>query len=417
MKGVGGDGPGVYGSSTDNHGVKGAGGRENAGVLGECTLGPGVLGRSDQAYGVEAHGATGLYARGTERAALLDGDVIVTGTVSDSVNVVRIDHPSEPEDRFLVHAAVESAELKNVYDGTAVLDEEGRATVELPEWFESLNESFRYQLTAVGAPAPELHVSRPLTGHAFAIAGGGPGLEVCWQVTGVRCDDWARAHPLTADEEKAPEEKGFFVHPELVGRPPDQALSARRRARTAPPVTGPRGRTAGTGRSSAEKRTRKDDPGHDPPDRPWGGGAVALAAVPGVEHQLDPGRAVDEVLTGQRDVADGGAVGKEDEEVVAVVVRGPDVFDQGRMAGVPRAGTTGFLRPPAPPGPASLPGAGGRQDEGGLVVVDAVVAGEVPHGPGEGLDDVVGAGPVGRRPGPRRGGPRRTVRRRRRGPR
>ncbi|MFC9730705.1 hypothetical protein ACFWGM_26380 [Streptomyces roseolus] len=224
VRGAGGDGPGVFGTRTDSHGVRGKGGRENAGVLGECTLGPGVKGGSDQSYGVEAHGATGLYAKGTERAALLDGDVVITGTVSDSVNIIRIDHPTEPENRFLVHAAVESPELKDVYDG--------RATVELPEWFESLNESFRYQLTAIGAPAPELHVSRPLADHTFAIAGGGPGLEACWQVTGVRCDHWARAHPLPPpEEEKPPAQKGRFLHPELLGHPADRSLSPYDRAR------------------------------------------------------------------------------------------------------------------------------------------------------------------------------------------
>ncbi|MGW6551583.1 hypothetical protein ACWGBV_15165, partial [Streptomyces sp. NPDC055051] len=110
-----------------------------------------------------------------------------------------------------------------------------RAVVELPDWFESLNESFRYQLTAVGAPAPELHVSRPLADHTFAIAGGGPGLEVCWQVTGVRCDHWARAHPLTPEEGKPPAQKGRFLHPELLGRPPDRSLSTHGPARLSAP--------------------------------------------------------------------------------------------------------------------------------------------------------------------------------------
>ena len=155
--------------------------------------------------------------------------------VFDGASLMRIDHPTLPEDRFLVHAAVESSELKNVYDGSAVLDEHGRATIELPEWFESLNESFRYQLTAVGAPAPDLHVSRPLADHSFDIAGGAAGLDVCWQITGVRCDDWARAHPLVADPSKSAEEKGLLVHPDLVGRPVDLSLSALV-ARAAAPV-------------------------------------------------------------------------------------------------------------------------------------------------------------------------------------
>lgn len=226
VQGTGGAGPGLSGSSTGNAGVFGKGGGTNPGVEGTCTFGSGVSGTSAQGYGVEADGATGLYATGASRAAYLDGDVVITGTVFEGANRMRIDHPIQPEDRYLVHAAVVSSELKNVYDGTAVLDEDGFATVELPDWFESLNESFRYQLTAVGAPAPDLHVSRPLTDHTFTIAGGGAGLEVCWQITGVRCDDWARANPLTTDEIKPEEEKGFFVHPELIGRPADRSLPA-----------------------------------------------------------------------------------------------------------------------------------------------------------------------------------------------
>ncbi|MGW4856463.1 hypothetical protein ACWEPZ_35145, partial [Streptomyces sp. NPDC004288] len=247
VQGSGGTGPGVSGTSTQGAGVSGAsdlgvgvtgkGGGANAGVAGTGGDGPGVLAtstkgagldaRSTRGAGVTATGATGLIASGSTRAAYLDGDVVVTGTLSDSGSRTRIDHPLTPDSHYLVHAAVQSPELKNVYDGTVTLDARGRATVELPEWFESVNESFRYQLTAVGGPAPDLHVSRPLTEHTFAIAGGAAGLHVCWQVTGVRCDGWARTAPLAVEEEKPAEERGLFVHPEAVGRPPEFSLSAR----------------------------------------------------------------------------------------------------------------------------------------------------------------------------------------------
>ncbi len=74
--------------------------------------------------------------------------------------------------------------MMNVYNGNAVLDERGEAWVELPEWFEALNRDFRYQLTAIGAPGPSLHVGAKIEGNRFQIGGGGPGLEVSWQVTG-----------------------------------------------------------------------------------------------------------------------------------------------------------------------------------------------------------------------------------------
>jgi hypothetical protein len=36
-----------------------------------------------------------------------------------------------------------------------VLDSNGEGIVELPYWFETLNTSFRYQLTAIGSPSAE----------------------------------------------------------------------------------------------------------------------------------------------------------------------------------------------------------------------------------------------------------------------
>jgi hypothetical protein len=51
-----------------------------------------------------------------------------------------------------------------------------------------LNGDFRYQLTAIGAPAPRLYVAREVTQNRFKIAGGRPGGKVSWQVTGIRHD-------------------------------------------------------------------------------------------------------------------------------------------------------------------------------------------------------------------------------------
>ena len=55
----------------------------------------------------------------------------------------------------------------------------GKADVELPKWFEALNRDFRYQLTAIGDPAPNLHISREMIGNRFEIAGGAPGISAC----------------------------------------------------------------------------------------------------------------------------------------------------------------------------------------------------------------------------------------------
>jgi hypothetical protein len=125
----------------------------------------------------------------------------------------KIDHPLDPANTYLNHSFVESDARKNVYDGTVVLDGDGAATVVLPPWFEDLNRDVRYQLTAVSAPARELHIADELADGRFRIAGGRPGLKVCWQVTGVRQDLWAQAVPLVVEEAKPADLCGAYLLP------------------------------------------------------------------------------------------------------------------------------------------------------------------------------------------------------------
>lgn len=157
-------------------------------------------------------------------AARFNGDVDIIGTVTKSNHFFKIDHPMDPGGRYLSHSTVESDEMKNIYDGEVELDERGEAEITLPDWFEALNERFRYQLTPLGRPAPDLHVSRKLSGNRFSVSGGAPGSEVCWQVTGIRHDPYALAHPLIVETEKEGEEHGRYRHPEPHGAPPDQGI-------------------------------------------------------------------------------------------------------------------------------------------------------------------------------------------------
>jgi hypothetical protein len=110
----------------------------------------------------------------------------------------------------------------NVYNGNVVLGEDGAAWVELPAWFEALNRDFRYQLTPIGAPAPNLFVAEEIAGNRLRIAGGGPGMKVSWQVTGIRQDPWANAHRIVVEEEKPAEERGTYLHPAEWGQPADR---------------------------------------------------------------------------------------------------------------------------------------------------------------------------------------------------
>jgi hypothetical protein len=124
---------------------------------------------------------------------------------------------------YLFHASVESSEMMNIYTGNVVLDASGQARIELPDWFEALNRDFRYQLTAIGKPGPGLYVAEEISRKHFSIAGGSPRAKVSWQVTGVRQDPYAKAHPLVVEQEKEAR-LNFYIHPELYGAPEEKQI-------------------------------------------------------------------------------------------------------------------------------------------------------------------------------------------------
>lgn len=149
-------------------------------------------------------------------AGLFVGDVHVSGTFSASSKEFVIDHPLDPANMYLRHSCVESSDMKNVYDGIALLDEEGEAWIELPDWFGALNSTFRYQLTCVGGYAA-VYIAEEINDGRFLIAGGHPGLRVSWQVTGIRQDAWAKANRRPVEAYKLPQNRGTFIHPEAFG--------------------------------------------------------------------------------------------------------------------------------------------------------------------------------------------------------
>lgn len=153
------------------------------------------------------------------------GDVIVRGNLSKSGGSFKIDHPLDPANKYLSHSFVESPDMKNIYDGVATLNASGEAVVELPEGFEALNKDFRYQLPAVGAPGPNLHIAKKISGNRFTIAGGASGMEVSWQVTGTRQDAWANAHRIVVEETKPTSERGTYLAPEVLGKPREQGVN------------------------------------------------------------------------------------------------------------------------------------------------------------------------------------------------
>ena len=241
-------GPGVFGESGASFGVRGQAHTPNwAGVYGHNTAnsGIGVMGQADHVGGVGVYGTsinnTAVYGQtrngvgvwGTNHGAntgswagYFDGRVTVGGNLSKAGGSFTIDHPLDPENMYLQHSFVESPDMMNVYNGNITLDETGEARVILPDWFEALNQEFRYQLTAVGAPGPNLYIAETVKDNQFKIAGGSPGMTVSWQVTGIRHDPWADANRIEVELPKNEAEQGLYLHPELYGLPPERGISA-----------------------------------------------------------------------------------------------------------------------------------------------------------------------------------------------
>jgi len=187
--------------------------------------GNGVIGNADaggDAFGVE--GTAQAINNSTGFAGYFKGQINVTGAIFAGIKDFKIDHPLDPANKYLFHSSVESSEMMNIYTGNINLDANGQAVVKLPSWFQAENDNFRYSLTAIGAPAPNLHVAEEISNNQFRIAGGGPGMKVSWQVTGIRQDAFAKANPLAVEQDKPAIERGYYVHPELFGQPEDKAV-------------------------------------------------------------------------------------------------------------------------------------------------------------------------------------------------
>lgn len=214
------DGTGVQGDTVDGTGVIGrATGSGTAGLFTTNNSGTALKGsNAGTGPGITAVSGNGtaLFAWGASGGTFI-GDVEVIGNLDATSKSFVIDHPLDPANRLLAHASIESSERANIYSGNVVLDQNGEAWVLLPEWFEALNEDFRYQLTCLGGFGP-VYVAAEISDGRFLIAGGDPGLKVSWQVTGIRKDPWARSHRFIVEDEKPEAERGHYRNPELFGQ-------------------------------------------------------------------------------------------------------------------------------------------------------------------------------------------------------
>jgi hypothetical protein len=132
--------------------------------------------------GINATGGSGPMGNGL--AGKFNGDVEITGNlnVTGATKNFKIDHPLDPENKYLYQAAIESSEALNVYSGNVTTDAKGNAVVTLPEWFDAVNRDLRYQLTVIGTFAQAI-VSERVKNNRFTIRTNAPNVEVSTTTT------------------------------------------------------------------------------------------------------------------------------------------------------------------------------------------------------------------------------------------
>jgi hypothetical protein len=230
-------GVGVYAS-----GGTGTGPYDTGGVGINAYGGAGTGSNAVGGDGIDAYGGAGtlldgdgIYASSAGLfAGNFNGNVQVAGSLSKGGGSFKIDHPLDPANKYLYHSFVESPDMMNIYNGNVVTDGSGTAVVTMPDWFEALNSDFRYQLTAIGQPA-RAWIGSKISNHTLVIKTDRPNVEVSWQVTGIRQDAWANAHRIQVEADKAPQDQGHYIYPELFGHAGEPSIAEIHHPRPQPP--------------------------------------------------------------------------------------------------------------------------------------------------------------------------------------
>ncbi len=209
-----GTGVGVNGTSNSNYGVSGQS-QDTYGVYGktESATSGGVCG-FDQAnviYGILGH--ANLYSLNG------NGSMAVSGTKS-----FNIDHPLDPENKFLRYYSIESNEVLNKYSGIITTNANGDATVTLPDYAMAITTNFRYQLTVIGAFTQVIIKEEINNNGVFKIKTQLPNIKVSWELTGNRNDKWVQEHGAEVEVLKKGNEKGKYLNPELWGQTKSKSI-------------------------------------------------------------------------------------------------------------------------------------------------------------------------------------------------
>ena len=140
---------------------------------------------------------------GTEQDIEVFGDMHCDGQLSKGSGTFKINHPLDPENKYLYHSFVESPEMRNMYYGQ-VQTTGMKAIVTMPDWWHALNGTdkteFNYQLTPIGKKAI-LWVSKELENGSFEISSDVE-CKISWQVSAIRHDKIAEENRVIVEVPK-----------------------------------------------------------------------------------------------------------------------------------------------------------------------------------------------------------------------
>ncbi|MCS6790708.1 MAG: hypothetical protein NZ580_06990 [Bacteroidia bacterium] len=196
-------------------------------ILGQHTSGP----TTANAYAVVGLMARGANSTGQAIAVLGqnqqngtgDWAVYGNGWLGATNKAFIIDHPLDPENKYLLHFTVEGPEAYNLYRGVVVTDAQGRAEVELPDYFDAATKDPQYILTPIGTFAQAI-VEQEVSNNKFVIRTDKPHVKVSWVVIATRDDPYMRYFWKPTVAEKNPDHKGKYLVPQVYGKGPEYGI-------------------------------------------------------------------------------------------------------------------------------------------------------------------------------------------------
>ncbi len=167
-------------------------------------------------------GNNGIGLDTANRIDLSAPTVSVNGTLFKTAGAFLIDHPLDPQNKYLQHSFVESPDMRDTYYGQAATVN-GTVTIALPDWWMALNGSnqaeYNYQFTPIGKWC-QLYVAREIEHNVFMVASVNGDCKFSWTVAGVRHDAYAQAHRIQIEGLKGDGNSftpATYFHPELFG--------------------------------------------------------------------------------------------------------------------------------------------------------------------------------------------------------